>query len=245
MSGPILGNIQGPPQHVPLGGEACEGRSAFRFKLDFSLGLTFQIDLTQFLQQGTIKSVQSLYIDNFGGTDDLTFVFDGTEQEIIIPANAQAYMPVLQANSPKFTVTCANASQIAFLQVLNFFVPPYMWGTTQIVSDAILDTTVSNGMVNVATHAATLTGPVDASGAIVAGGTRQVLLAANPARKRWMLSNPSTATEILQFSYVSNTGGLVDLPPGATWIEADQSVSGDEIWVVGATTAHAFTAYSW
>jgi len=140
----------------------------------------------------------------------------------------------------------AAGTPVVNVQLLNFFVPPFLWYTTGLpVNDLTLASIIVGGGANVNVRAATVVGPADASGAIAAAGVRQVLLAANGARKRWSLTNPSTATEVLQFSYVTNVAGLIDLVPGDTWDESDASVSGDEIWIVAATMGHTFTAYEW
>lgn len=242
MSKQIIGFVQGPPNTVPLGGEACEGRSAFSFVLDFSQGTTIDVDLTQWIQQAKIKSVQSLYVDNLAGTSPLVFVFGGTNQSITVAAGQQGYLPVLEANPPQFTITCANAAQISNLQVLNFFVPPYLWGGSVSVTIASLDAIISNGRMNVRSTPQGLTALTDHSGTIAAGGTGQSLMVANAARTQWNLQNPSTATEVLQFSKIGATGPWYDLLPGAGAGEDGSTIYQGQIWVKAATTAHAFTA---
>ncbi|HEY6019841.1 MAG TPA: DUF1859 domain-containing protein [Candidatus Paceibacterota bacterium] len=235
------------PMSVPCGQPPdCKlGRRAIHVLIDFTLGLSFKLDLSQVQSQGGMDSVQTLYIDNASNTGSLTILMGLTNQSIILPAGAQAYMPVLQGNPPiiQFTSTAAVPVNI---QLLNFFIPPAAWYTTGLpVNDLTLAGIIANGAANVNVIAGTVTGAIDRSGTIALGGTRQQLLAANASRKRWLVSNPSTATEILQISYVTNVAGLIDLQPGATWSETDASVSGDEIWVVAATLGHAFTAYEW
>lgn len=236
------------PQPVPLGSTVnCRnGRVAINVAIDFALGASFKLDLSQIQSQGSIDSVQTLYIDNRANTVNLTAVFGLTNQRIDIPGGAQGYIPVLEGNPPVMVFSVASGTPVVNVQCLNFFVPPYLWFTAGLpIVDLTLAAVIQNGAVNVNANPNTVVNPTDGSGTITAGGTRQPLFVANPTRKRWLLSNPSTATEVLQFSYVSNTGGLIDLPPGTTWNEADLSTSGDEVWVVAATTAHAFTAYAW
>lgn len=232
----------GAPLPVPVGGEACEGRKAFRFRLDFSLGLQYSIDLTQWIQQGTVKSVQSMYVDNSGGANALTFAFGGTLQQIIVPAGAQAYLPVLEVNPPVFTVSCTNALQVSNIQILNFFVPPFMWGQVQALTVASIDAIISAGRMNVRSTPQGLTADTDKSGSITAGGAGQILMAANAARTQWTLQNPSTATEILQYSKISIAGPWYDLIAAQGAGEDGSSIYQGTIWVIGATTGHAFTA---
>lgn len=230
------------PFKVQLGGEACEGRSDFRIKLDFSLGLSQYIDFATWINQATIKSVQGLYVDNSGGANSVNFTMSGTGQVMTVPAGAQAYLPVLASNPPNITVDCANNTQITFLQVLNFFVPPYIWGGTVAIDIPAIDAIISGGRMNVRTTPQGLTALTDRSGTITVGGTGQSLMAANPARTQWTLANPSTATEILQFSKISVAGPWYDLLAGASVQESGDTIYQGQIWVKGATAAHAFTA---
>lgn len=242
MSNVILGQKEGPPTTVELGKEPCEGRSSFRFKLDFSVGLVQQIDLTQFIQQGTIKSVQSIYVNNKSGANDLIFDFSGTQQSITVQAGRQAYISVLQPNAPVFTISCTNSAQIAFIQVLNFFMPTYMWGGTYTVDIPAIDVIIVNGRLNVRTTPQALVADTDRSGTITAGGTGQLLMATNASRLQWNLENPTAATEILQFSKISIAGPWYSLNAGGFASDGGSTIYTGSIWVLAATTGHAFTA---
>lgn len=237
-----IGQNIGPPVQVFTGDEACEGRVDFRYKLDFSTGLEYDFDFAQWVQQGTIKSVQSFYINNFGNAFPLTIRMGSSTQVITIPPGAQAYMPVLQPNSPSWSVSCTNAASVAYLHVLNFFVPPYMWGQTLTVDIASLTAVIVNGRLNVRTQPAQLTTDTDRSGTITAGGAGQVLMVANAARLQWTLQNPSTATEILQFSKIAINGPWYDLIAGGEAGDDGTTVYAGTIWVKAATTGHAFTS---
>lgn len=231
----------GPPKAVFMGAEACEGRKAFRFLLDFSLGLQYLIDFATWINQKTIDSVQGLYVDNSLGTAAVKFTFSGTNQIITVPAGSQAYLPVIVANPPSVVIDCTNAAQQTNLYVLNFFVPPYIWGGTQAIDIPALDAIIVSGRLNVRSDPDTVT-MTDKSGTIAVGGTAQTAIAANAARKRFTLANPSTASEVLQFRF-GNTGGFIDLTPGMIWDESGSTVSTALIQVVAATAAHAYTAY--
>jgi hypothetical protein len=221
------------------------GRRAIHITIDFSLGASFNLDLSQVQSQGAIDSVQSLYIDNSLSTGNLTILMGLTNQSVIIPPGAQAYIPVLQGNPPVLQFALSTGTNAVNVQLMNFFVPPCVWFTNGLpVNDLTLAAVIANGGVNVNAAPYTVTVPTNGSGTITTGGVAQVLFTANAARKRFTISNPSTATEILQFGYTA-TGGLIDLPPGTTWNEADFSVSGDAIYITAATTGHAFTAYAW
>jgi hypothetical protein len=141
----------------------------------------------------------------------------------------------------------ANAgTPVINVQLLNFFVPAYFWypGGIQ-VTDTTLAPLISNGGLNVNATPVDVSSPTDASGTITTGGTPQQVLASNANRKRFIISNPSTATEVLSFCYGASGAGKIDLNPGMSWNEADFSISADAIFLVAATTGHAFTVYEW
>lgn len=234
------------PQPVPTGTDPCEGRKAIHVLVDFSLGSQFNLDLSQIQSQGAFASAQTLYIDNADNAGELTVTMGLTLQRVVVPANSQMYIPILQANPPVLQIVADGGTPVINFHILNFFVPPYVWYPGGIaVEDLTLESVISNGAVNTNTQAQVVTNPTDHSGTITTGGTKQQLMAANATRKRWILSNPTSATEVLSFTYTSTPTHFIDLAPGQTWDEADFSVSGDAIEVVAATTAHAFTSFEW
>lgn len=234
------------PNNVQTGDAACEGRKSITTIIDFNIGLNFSLDLTSIQQmQNWIRSVQCLYIDNADNAFAITLTMGVTNQRVIVPANSQGYYPVLQPNPPVLQFVSGSVGTLK-IQILNFFLPPYIWtiaaggGATIPVADAILDATVVNGRV----RTTELPGQValtDRSGTIAVAATGQSLMAANPGRLKWNLQNPSNATEKLQFSYFSIAGPWYDLTPGAE-VEETECVYAGQVWVIAATAAHAFTA---
>jgi hypothetical protein len=86
---------------------------------------------------------------------------------------------------------------------------------------------------------------IDASGTIAVGGTAQVLLAANPARKYLFIQNPILATETLRFcpDVTSTTTNSFELAPGASFsFFEDGFLPTGAISILAATGAHAFIA---
>lgn len=242
------------PNSIPLGEEACEGRKSFTILIDFSLGLTYQMDLTAAQQQNNwVRSIQSLYVDNSTNANPLIVTMGVTQQVVKIPAWSQAYLPILQPNPPVIQMQTASAVVLK-VHVLNFFVPPAIWsaygtkfqfdasGYLQ-VSDPLLEALISNGALNVNMAPYGIGTDTDRSGTIAAGGTSQVLLVANASRKRWFVQNPSTATEILQIRLGAIGAKVIDIAAGATWDEDGSSIFTGGVWIVAATAAHAFTAY--
>lgn len=251
----VPSNMQVIPNTVPTGNPACEGRKAITTVIDFSLGLTFTLDLTAVQAQLTwFKSIQTIYIDNSANSNPFIITCGITTQRIVIPANCCAYMPVLQPAAPVLQFNTASAVSVK-IQLLNFFLPPFVWsatggptvnpGGTLAVADAILDATVIGGKVQVQQVPLTVQGLTDASGTIAVGGTAQSAIPANVSRQRWIISNTDlTATgEKLTISFGSGGAGTISLQPGATWDESNLTIIGDQVFVNAATLGHTFTCY--
>lgn len=247
--------IPSPGGQFPVtnGAVPCEGTKAFPFLLDFTGGKNaYVIDLTAQFQQKQFTTMQTAFVDNSANTDTLEIICNTTNQVIVCPALSQGYYALLSPSPPKLQVQ-TNGGLILEIILLNFYIPPEVWIITPVSAGGLpevdipaLDAAIVNNHVQVDAFAGTVTAPTDASGVTnVAGGTPDMLFVANPTRKRWTLSNPSVNTANISFSYVSNVGGYIDLPPGSTWNEADLSVSGDEIWVKSPANSTPFTAYSW
>ena len=241
------------PNDVPTGNPACEGRKSITTIIDFSIGLVFTLDLSFIVDQlARINSVQTLFVDNSLNSNSITITTGVVNQKIVIPPLSQAYIPVLQNNPPVLRFQSSVAVTLP-IQILNFFLPPIVWsvnGTPVLnpsgymyVTDPILDATVSNNKVNVNQVPYTIQTLTDASGTITAGGTGQIAIPASASRVRWIIENPSAATEILQLSFGAAGAGKIDLLPGAAWDESNSSIVGDAVYVVAATTGHSFTAY--
>lgn len=135
-----------------------EGPRAVRIPMDFSTVGAYVVDLTS-LTQGqpapAMSYVQTVFIDNSNNANGLKIVTDTLQQPVIIPAQSQAYLPVLQPNNPKLYVsTNAAADLTVTIYALNFPVSPAVWSTVQTggvvsggklqVQDAILDALVGN-----------------------------------------------------------------------------------------------------
>jgi hypothetical protein len=242
----LVGNFSTPNGSFP-----CEGTKSYPVQLDFSVANGWLCDFTQQFNQKQFTTLQTVYVDNSNNPQPVIITCSGTGQVITAPAMSQGYYSLLQPTPPQLNVASAGAVKVT-LQFLNFYIPPTVWLITSTNGQGLpevdvpaLDAVISGGRVLVSSIPGTLIGPQDLSGTIAAGGTAQSLITLNPSRKRWQLSNPSTATEILQFMYVTGASGRTDLAPGQTWVEDGSSTSGDAIFVVAATTGHAFTCFSW
>jgi hypothetical protein len=95
---------------------------------------------------------------------------------------------------------------------------------------------------------ATLPGTlVDHSYTITLGGTAQLLMAANPNRKGWLIQNNSAGT--LWFNELGGTATQappsLSLAAGALYTSPTPGASSAAISIIGATTGQAFTAREW
>lgn len=243
--------IANPNGNFPTvnGSLPCEGTKALPFVFDFAAANAYQVDLTQLQQQNTFTTLQTVWIDNSQNNSFLEIICGTTSQLIFAPPRTQGFYAMLLPVPFKFSVQSSGGIAVQCI-FLNYYIPPQVWTVGTVSASGLpqidvpaLDAIIVNGGLNVNTTPQTLTGMLDRSGTIAAGGTRQQVFAANAAAKRRVLSNPSTATEILQFSWTTNTTGLIDLLPGQTWDESNATIVGDAWFVVGATTTHAFIAY--
>lgn len=230
------------------GSTPCEGTKAYPFNLDFTANSAYLVDLTQQYQQKQFTTLQTVWIDNKDNDNDLEIICGTTSQRIIAPGGTQGFYAMLQPSPPKFTVQ-TSGSLIVNIALLNFYIPPVVWtdiplsaGGLPQVDVPALDAVISGGKVQVASNPYTVTGMVDASGVIAAGGVWQAVFAVNAVRKRFILSNPDTATETLYFRI--NGGGAIPMFPGGGWDESGSSIDGDLIELMAVTIGHAFTAYS-
>jgi hypothetical protein len=117
------------PQLIYNGFVPCNGPKSVPIPLDFSSGgPTFEIDLTDINQQGTFEAIQTIYLDNSANPFPAIIVCRNTNQSITIPPFAQAYMPLLQPNPPDIQISSLGTAKV-FIQLLNFYLPPCVWGT--------------------------------------------------------------------------------------------------------------------
>lgn len=235
------------PQLLQNGMVPCKnGPKGIPALLNFTLGTSFDLDLSQIIAAGFLDNVQTIYVDNSGNSNAFNITCSVSSQVLTVPAGAQAYLPLLQPSPAKLNFSTGGTPTIT-IQLLNFYLPPIVWSSgsansaAQIVSDPTLDATVANGRVQTSAIAGQTT-PNDKSGTITVGGTPQIIIATNAARKGYTIHNPSTATEVLQIMFGAAASGKIDLTPGSIYESGMFLYTGD-IYAVAATAAHAFSAY--
>jgi hypothetical protein len=120
------------PQLVYNGFVPCNGPKSIPIPLDFSAGgPIFELDITNMNQQGDFEAIQTIYLDNSANPFPVTITCRNTNQNITIPPFSQAYMPLLQPNPPDIQITSLGTAKV-FVQLLNFYLPPLIWGTANI-----------------------------------------------------------------------------------------------------------------
>lgn len=111
---------------VMLGAVPKEGPKVVSFNIDFSAGQQYKFDLTALQQNANISMIQTLFVDNSQSTVQLTMVMDTTNQRIIIPPQAQAYVPCILTN--KIGVTIQSTSGLVIqCQALNIAMNMSVW----------------------------------------------------------------------------------------------------------------------
>ena len=236
------------PFSVNTGDTPVEGRMTVPFILDFSEAASIKIELTAITQmQNRISVVQTVFVDNSANESSVSFAMQNTGQVLIVPPNAQAYLPMVITN--QVTIIAASAGGVLGpLQLLNFGVAPTVWsvvsgsGVTQQVADAILDATVVGGAVQ--TTVAGNKTYTSHSSTITAGGTAQTAAPAQAGRSAYRFCNLST--DILYINDVGGTAGpavadSIAVPAGALYETQPGLVSPAAISVYGATTGDRFT----
>lgn len=129
------------PQLVYAGFVPCNGPKSVPIPLDFSTGgPTFEIDLTNINQQGDFEAIQTIYLDNSANPFSASILCRNTNQLVIIPAGAQAYMPLLQPNPPDIQITSQGTAKVG-VQLLNFYLPPCVWGANSAIAGWSLSAT--------------------------------------------------------------------------------------------------------
>ncbi len=223
------------------------------------------IDPSRAYNNGTIKTVQSIFFDNSQCNGQTQVYIPAFNQLFTLAAFQQGYFQILAPllSGGVMFVTSTATSGVANVLLLNTLMRTATWSTIAAssggsipVSDAILDATVSAGpaqaatKVSVLTKAAQLTA-VDRSGTIAVANTSQVLAAANANRQGLELQNIDGAN--LEGLWYNPTGGAAvvggvgsfelaaagsaNFPGGFAKIITSNAVS-----IIATTAGHKFSA---
>lgn len=137
-----------------LGAAPAEGPMVVPVPIDFTAQTSYILDITYIQQQARISMLQTLYIDNSANTQPLYLILSTTNQTVKIPANSEAYMPLVFSN--KLAVTLATTGAlVVYVAALNVAMNAAVWSTNNppttngsgatIVSDPALEAGVASG----------------------------------------------------------------------------------------------------
>lgn len=223
------------------------------------------IDPSRFYNNGTIKTIQSIFFDNSQCNGQTQVFIPAFNQLFTLAAFQQGYFQILAPllSGGVMLVTSTATSGVANVLLLNTLMRTATWsaiasGSTGSVpvSDAILDATVSAGNAPAATRQttktliATLTA-VDRSGTIAVANTSQLLAAANTLRQGVELQNiDSVNLEGIWFNPFGNpavVGGIgsfelaaassAQFPGGFVTIRTSNAIN-----IIATTAGHKFSA---
>jgi len=220
-----------------------EGPKVVPVTLNFATAPAYIVDLSQLFNSQGLSIIQGIYLNNTGNSASVTITVPDTGQTVVYPPYSEGFMPLFLASSLKLNFA-STGGVVVQAMVLNFAVAPFLFTATgsgaQLVQDLILESAVSNGVMQTA-----ITGNVslvDASGTITTGGTAQTVLAANATRKVIQLQNMSAGPLWYNFSGTATEGGgSFELVAGAYYENNPGIASNQALSIIGATTGQAFT----
>ncbi len=200
----------------------AEGPKAIPLLLDFTAAQSLEVDFSALYSQQKIAYVQTLFIDNSNNTAILSIAAGAQSNQVIkVPPGAQAYLPILEPNPPRFVISTTGGVAVQ-AQFINVPMPAHVWMTNSftftngalVVSDTLLEALIANpgraygnGLnVNIVSRPGIPSGGTSWSFACVAGGiivnTDVALLAAVSGQFSYltgiqMKNFNATATEVV------------------------------------------------
>lgn len=105
-----------------------EGPKMVPFRLNFPTQSSYDIDMTQTMQQQQISVIQSVFIDARLCDAPITLQVFGTDIVIETAAQTQGFFPLLVPMNAKFTISSAStdAAEVIFINVP---IPASVWST--------------------------------------------------------------------------------------------------------------------
>lgn len=95
-------------QSVP---KDCQAK-ALRYQAQLASVQSDTLDTTSLVQYGVIDFFQSIYVDNFNNGSAIEIDCNITGQRVIVPANSQAWLPLLAPNPAVFTFQSTGAVDV-------------------------------------------------------------------------------------------------------------------------------------
>jgi hypothetical protein len=139
------GNISGVPvsnMKAPADG----GQASFLGLFNMPATVTFE--LNKFEQGSKVELPQTLFFDASTSTGDVTIVFSGTQQTLVLPPQSQGYIPILTPDEPSFTISGAGGGAVG-LTFVSVPLPSHIWsvaagGASTVTAAQGLPNTVAN-----------------------------------------------------------------------------------------------------
>lgn len=135
-----------------------EGPKAIPLKLDFTSAQAILVDLTQQQQSARISFLQGAFVDNSANLAPVTISTGNSQQDLTIPPQSQAYIPLLLPNPPTFIVSTTGGVFVPII-VLNIPMDIAIWsvnGEAEVINgmlqvqDAALEALISGGALTTA-----------------------------------------------------------------------------------------------
>lgn len=93
---------------------SCLAPLVMNCDLDFTQGETYTLDLTDYLSQGYIDFVSSVYVNLRSANYDLILTSMDIQQEVFCKRGTISYMPIMLSNWPR--IRCEVSSNINSIQ---------------------------------------------------------------------------------------------------------------------------------
>ena len=107
-----------------------DGPKAIPLLLNFSVAASFDLDLTNPIDQKKISMVQTIYMDLSNASDDLIITVGGSNQIVRGVAKTQGYYNVLAPYPARFNFANASGSDLIPVFLINVPVPGVVWSAT-------------------------------------------------------------------------------------------------------------------
>lgn len=187
-----------------------------------------QLDLTFFLSNNSMDQIQSVFVDNWDGSETFFITLQGSGQRIACPAGSQGWFPCMVTFPNSGNITFTGANHLTPVFFLNVPMPEGVWGKNSGQGGG-------NGIAPLASS-------------VLTGGTAVTVFSPGPSDGA-IIVNPFAATESLFVDIVFTAGTTA---PGAngTTVELKAGGSftvppsfGGVVSVNAVTAGHVFSAY--
>jgi hypothetical protein len=112
---------------INFGLDPVQGPVVIMQNLDFTGTPSIDVDLGQFIQDGSIEFVQTLWIDNSQNTAALAIFIPATGQTLRVLAKQQAYLSAMFTADCKCTVSTTQAAILVQLGFMNVDCGDIVW----------------------------------------------------------------------------------------------------------------------